>query len=465
MTMTTNRFRVPAALLLLVLGALGLCVTCEARAGTAASTVGLGPVAPITRLTYSSGTVVPALNSATSAAFLTVGTAAGNLVQLDGSAKLPAVDGSQLTNLPSGSIGGATGGTDNAVLRANGTGGGTLQASALVCDDSGNLSGIGNITLSGTVDGVDVSALSSGLGTASTHAAGDFQAADATLTALAGGTCSADKLLYCSGADAVTSLSFTAAGRALLDDADASAQRTTLGLGTAATSAIADFQGAGVGTFPADSWDYEWSTADGDPLTHSWAHGSARAATTALVTTGICATTNCYSITPSGTSGTSFIKYSATAATGSWELRMKIGTNTTSAVNLGFGYQPAATASGTKFPFYGLQTAGMGWWNGSMSSMGSFGNFVGQLLDVTIRCRNSGAGYNWLELWIADALVDSRVGSTSWQATLAAGDIVLGRLAASTDGQILYIASVKLKWSGINAAPPSYTFRGQAYPL
>lgn len=35
-----------------------------------------------------------------SAAYLTAGTSANNLVQLDGTAKLPAVDGSQLTNLP-----------------------------------------------------------------------------------------------------------------------------------------------------------------------------------------------------------------------------------------------------------------------------------------------------------------------------------------------------------------------------
>lgn len=37
-----------------------------------------------------------------SAATLTAGTSASNVVQLDGSAKLPAVDGSQLTNLPAG---------------------------------------------------------------------------------------------------------------------------------------------------------------------------------------------------------------------------------------------------------------------------------------------------------------------------------------------------------------------------
>ncbi len=60
------------------------------------------------------------------------------------------------------------------------------------------------------------------------------QALDATLTALAGVTVAADKLIYATGADAFTITDLTAAGRALLDDAAASDQRTTLGLGTAA---------------------------------------------------------------------------------------------------------------------------------------------------------------------------------------------------------------------------------------
>lgn len=63
-----------------------------------------------------------------------------------------------------------------------------------------------------------------------------------------------DKLLgrVSSGAGDIEEITCTAAGRALLDDADASAQRTTLGLGTAATTASTDYATAAQGA-TADS--------------------------------------------------------------------------------------------------------------------------------------------------------------------------------------------------------------------
>lgn len=63
----------------------------------------------------------------------------------------------------------------------------------------------------------------------------DAQALDATLTALAGVSTSANTLIYATASDTFTTTSFTAFGRSLVDDADASAGRTTLGLGTMAT--------------------------------------------------------------------------------------------------------------------------------------------------------------------------------------------------------------------------------------
>ena len=63
----------------------------------------------------------------------------------------------------------------------------------------------------------------------------DAQPLDATLTALAGVTTSADKLIYADGSDSFVTTDLSAFGRTLIDDADAATARTTLGLGTIAT--------------------------------------------------------------------------------------------------------------------------------------------------------------------------------------------------------------------------------------
>jgi hypothetical protein len=58
----------------------------------------------------------------------------------------------------------------------------------------------------------------------------NVQAYDATLTSIAALGTAADKGIYSTGVDTWAEFSLTSAGRAILDDASASAQRTTLGL-------------------------------------------------------------------------------------------------------------------------------------------------------------------------------------------------------------------------------------------
>jgi hypothetical protein len=79
----------------------------------------------------------------------------------------------------------------------------------------------------------------------------DVQAYDAGLQSIAGLTTSADQMIYTTAADTYAVTTLTAAGRAILDDADASAQRTTLGLGTLATQS-GTFSGTSSGTNTGD---------------------------------------------------------------------------------------------------------------------------------------------------------------------------------------------------------------------
>jgi hypothetical protein len=102
----------------------------------------------------------------------------------------------------------------------------------------------------------------------------NVQAYDAGLQSISGLTTTADQMIYTTSSDTYATASLTSAGRALLDDADASAQRTTLGLGTLATQnansvAITGGTISGISNIsdPGTSLPYTFSTTttDSDP--------------------------------------------------------------------------------------------------------------------------------------------------------------------------------------------------------
>jgi hypothetical protein len=88
------------------------------------------------------------------AAALNTGTAAGNVVTLDGSARLPAVDGSQLTNLPGGPGGGSPAGTGSELQFRS-------SSSAFGAVTGSSVDGSGNITLGSRFTSTVANALSS----------------------------------------------------------------------------------------------------------------------------------------------------------------------------------------------------------------------------------------------------------------------------------------------------------------
>jgi len=136
---------------------------------------------------------------------------------------------------------------------------------------------------------------------------GSYQPSDAGLTSISGLTTAADKMLYTTAADTYAVTALTTAGRALLDDADAVAQRTTLGLGTAATSNTSAFEASGaVSTHAAATSSVHGISAFGATLVDD-ADATAARTTLGLGTAATTASTD-YATSAQGTTADSALQ-------------------------------------------------------------------------------------------------------------------------------------------------------------
>lgn len=171
-------------------------------------------------------------------------------------------------------------------------------------------------TLSGYgITSVPFSTLTSKPTTISGYGITDAQPLNSKLTDIAAQTWAADTFPYYTSASTSATSPITAAGRALLDDADAATQRTTLGLGTIAlrnTITTGDITNAAVTLPKLDSTGLvgQVLTAQGSGLAPVWANPSGGAGGSAAYTLlgTVTATTGLATVSLSPVTLTSYVK-------------------------------------------------------------------------------------------------------------------------------------------------------------
>jgi len=291
------------------------------------------------------------------------------------------------------------------------------------------------------IDDADASAARTtlGLGTAATSAATAFQAADATLTALAGVTTAANKLPYFTGVDTAAVADITTAGREILSTASSGTNGQVLTSSGGGAPTWTTVSGSGSG-YAADSWDDSFSDPNGAVPT-GWTAETSPVITYPVVGSGtaiqLASTTNPARLTAT---------YAGFAANTVWEARVEMRASQVGTAN----ESAFVIRDGTKRISLYPSTSGLVLEAGLMELL--MPHAVNDWCIWTIR-RSGTRVYFWSG---PRMLYAYSYASLTADVTLA-GSVRLGTSTSAT--RTTQIRGWWVKFGSVNDAPPDYTFR------
>ena len=228
------------------------------------------------------------------------------------------------------------------------------------------------------------------------------------------------------------------------------------GLGTAATSSAGDFVAAS-GFYAADSWTYTWTPADGDPIAANGFTAVQSAATASTTVDGVA----CYSITPSGASGESSIyKNVGAASSSSWEARVLLWAPNGNTSRFGWTFD---SGIGTTDALYKVTMGGTTTplrMNETTVTVPAL-QYTTRWVMWTLRCWYNLSTTQTCELYAGRIKLHTFEAATA-EAAVSAGRLTIGR----TTGAIVTagcIGGIWVRSNGVNESPVEFRERARSF--